>query len=326
MSTSSLEKLSPAQRVTRSIEIALQRGVRPWVKPWRDDACSGVPLLPRRANGQPYRGVNIVALWAAGLESGFASPFWFTFKQALALGGQVRKGERGAFVVFYKEMNAQSEGESETEDDTKKAVRRILRGYVVFNRAQIDGLDDRFDAPQAPSSILDDAFAACFAKVPATICYGGARAFYAPSSDHVQLPPRSAFTDVTQFYATLAHELTHWTRHPSRLDRDFGQKRFGDNGYALEELVAELSAAFVGAVIGLPAEHVEDHAGYIQSWLTVLKDDPAAFLTAAAKAQTAADYLLELMGEAPASTPAAEMSCFGNNAAQTNQAASAPAN
>lgn len=294
---SAAEKLSPAARVTQAIEAALKRGVRPWVKPWREDACAVPLILPRRANGETYRGMNIVALWAAAQEAGFASPYWFTFKQALALGAQVRKGERGSFVVFYKELTRDDAKTPESEEGEQR-LKRILRGYVVFNHAQIDGLDDpRYAPPQAVAPQPLDAYAARFARVPANVRYGGGRAFYAPSSDHVQLPPKTAFIDATQFYATLAHELGHWTRHPTRLNRDFGQKRFGDHGYALEELVAELCAAFVGAVIGLPAEHIEDHAGYIGHWLNVLAETPSAFLTAAGKAQLAADYLLRAMGE-----------------------------
>lgn len=296
------EKRSAAQRVTRGIESALSRGVRPWTRPWRDDPSFGPLGLPRRANGQFYRGMNVVALWAAAAEAGYQSPYWFTFKQALALGAQVRKGERGSFVVFYKELKPSDEKASANNESA--AMRRILRGYVVFNHAQIEGLvDPRFEppTPSAPPPPCD--LALRFAKVPAIIRFGGSRAFYSPGADYVQLPPKPAFIDHTQFYATLAHELGHWTRHPSRLDRDFGQKRFGDAGYALEELTAELCAAFVGAVIGLPGEHIEDHAAYIGDWLKALKDNPSAFLTAAAKAQLAADYLLRLMGEAPASEP-----------------------
>ena len=296
------DKLSPAQRVTGSIEAALSRGVRPWARPWRDDAQYEPLALPRRANGQFYRGMNVVALWAAAAEAGYQSPYWFTFKQALSLGVQVRKGERGSFVVFYKELKPANDAAAAAGEHA--GTYRILRGYVVFNHAQIEGMiDPRFLPPAPVEPSAPDALALRFAKVPATVRYGGSRAFYSPSADYVQLPPKPAFLDPTQFYATLAHELGHWTRHPSRLDRDFGAKRFGDAGYALEELTAELCAAFVGAVIGLPAEHIDDHAAYIGEWLKTLKDNPAAFLTAAAKAQLAADYLLRLMGEAPASTP-----------------------
>lgn len=297
MSQASQIRLPAAQRVTEAIIASLARGVRPWIKPWSDTAAHGALMLPRRSCGAFYRGVNVVALWSIAETRGYASPYWMTFKQALAMGGQVRKGERGSFVVFYKQL-AKADAETEASvDDGKQGPRRILRGYVVFNRDQIDGLDAQLSPPAPAAPLADARLAALFAKVPAQVRSGGSRAFYAPSTDHVQLPPSHAFADVTQFYATMAHEFGHWTRHPARLDRDFGSKRFGDAGYALEELVAELCAAFVGAVIGLPSDHIEDHAGYIASWLGVLNENPTAFLTAAAKAQLAADYLLHLMGE-----------------------------
>lgn len=291
-------KHSPAQRVTSAIIAMLERGVRPWKKPW-DDGGLGGGQLPRRANGLPYRGMNVVALWAAAAAKGYTSPNWFTFKQALSLGGQVRKGEHGTFVIFYKPAQTPERPDGESED--ADSVRAVLRGYMVFNRSQIEGLDQSFDPPAPVLPKRPDQYAARFARVPARLEHGGARAFYAPSSDHIQMPPQAAFADLGQYYATLAHELGHWTRHPTRLDRDFGQKRFADHGYAMEELVAELCAAFVGAVIGLAPDHLEDHAAYIESWLQVVKQHPSAFLTAAGKAQLAADYLLRLMGEAAAS-------------------------
>ncbi|MBI3438514.1 MAG: DUF1738 domain-containing protein [Proteobacteria bacterium] len=300
-SSSLTDKLSAAQRVTQAIEAALARGVRPWVKPWSDSVPGAPLMLPRRGTGEAYRGVNVIALWAMAEERGFASPYWLTFKQAHAQGGQVRKGEHGAYVVFYKSVP--KTGQDEGDQDDEQTSRRVLRGYVVFNLDQIDGLSQRFETSVARPASAPERHARLFARVPALVRFGGARAFYSPATDHVQLPPSGAFTDLHQFYATLAHELGHWTRHPSRLDRDFGQKRFGDAAYALEELVAELCAAFVGAVIGLPTDHIEDHAAYIGDWIGVLRDNPNAFLTAAGKAQLAADYLLRLMGEAPASAP-----------------------
>lgn len=294
-STKHADRTPPAQRVTEAILRSLERGVRPWSKPWRDTGSFEPAILPRRANGELYRGINVIALWAAATEAGYSSPDWFTFKQALALGGQVRKGERGSYVVFYKPMPQAQKDDTDNDNDTK--ARSVLRGYVVFNRAQIEGLKTEQLVVDQPADESVDMHARRFATVPATLRLGGARAFYAPSTDHVQLPPRDAFIDPTQFYATLAHELGHWTRHPSRLNRDFGQKRFGDRGYALEELVAELCAAFVGAAVGLPSEHIEDHAAYIEIWLEVLQDSPSAFLTAAGKAQVAADYLLRFMNE-----------------------------
>jgi antirestriction protein ArdC len=297
--------LTPAQRVTAQISAMLERGVRPWVKPWDDITPSGPLVLPLRACGTPYRGTNVVALWAATLERGFKSRHWFTFKQALALKACVRKGERGSYVVYYTELTSKAgEGAVPSPDDTNE-TRRILRGYTVFNADQIDGLPldfyARLDAEPVPASPLtktdeDDRLSALFARIPVTIRHGGNRAFYSKAADYIQMPLREAFRDGSQYWATLAHELSHSSRAEHRLNRDFGQTRFGDAGYALEELVAELASAFIGAHIGLPADHLEDHASYIGGWLKALGDNPSAFLTAASKAQAAADWVSGEMG------------------------------
>jgi antirestriction protein ArdC len=261
-------------------------------------------ILPRRANGIPYRGINTLALWAAAEECGYASPYWFTFKQALALNAAVRKGERGSCIVFYTELPG--DADAPNPDDVKGDKKRILRGYTVFNASQIDGLPPECFAeakPPAPRDDDDARLTALFAKLPINVRHGGDRAYYAMAPDVIQMPLKSSFADVSHYFATRAHETVHATRHASRLNRDFGQKRFGDYGYALEEVTAEMGAAFIGAQIGLPADHVEDHASYIASWLEVLTSNPAAFLTAAAKAQTAADWVLEKMGAVPAITP-----------------------
>jgi antirestriction protein ArdC len=293
--------LTPAQRVTAQISALLERGVRPWIRPWDDIAPSDTLVLPLRSCGTPYRGMNVIALWAATLESGFKSRHWFTFKQALALNACVRKGERGSYVVYYTELTSKAgEGTVPSPDDISE-TRRILRGYTVFNADQIDGLPLDFCArpdaepvPASPNTKTEDEarLAALFARIPVTIRHDGNRAFYSKAADTIQMPLREAFRDGSQYWATLAHEQSHATRHPSRLNRDFGQTRFGDAGYALEELVAELASAFIGAHIGLPADHLEDHASYIGGWLKALADNPSAFLTAASKAQAAADWVL----------------------------------
>jgi antirestriction protein ArdC len=196
------------------------------------------------------------------------------------------------------------EGAAPSPDDTSE-TRRILRGYKVFNADQIDGLPLDFyakpDAEPAPASPItqteDDArLSALFARIPVPLCHGGNRALYSKAADIIQMPLREAFRDGSQYWATLAHETAHASRHETRLNRDFGQTRFGDAGYALEELVAELASAFIGATIGLPAEHLDDHAAYIDGWLKAPSDNPTAFLTAASKAQAAADWVLREMG------------------------------
>jgi antirestriction protein ArdC len=286
-------RLSPAQRVTAQIHAALERGVRPWIQPWSNAAPS--LSLPRRANGLAYRGVNVVALWAASAEQGYQSRYWFTFKHALTHDARVRKGERAAYVVFYSHAD-----EKESDEETAAGARRILRGYSVFCADQIDGLPKQFYAPPGPAAVVDarePKLVAALERVPARVRHNkGNRAFYDKGADLICLPQRTAFRDAGAYLATRTHELAHWTCVPSRLDRDFDQKRFGDHGYALEELVAELCAAMIGATLDFPGEHVEDHAAYIGSWIRVLDTTPAAFLSAASKAQAAADYLLRHMG------------------------------
>ena len=309
-SASDEARLTPHERVTAQISSLLERGVHPWIKPWDDIAPSEALVLPLRSCGTPYRGMNIVALWAASLECGFKARHWFTFKQALAMNACVRKGERGSFVVYYAEVGDKSDGDgkpsrvpksSDANGDETGETRRILRGYTVFNAEQIEGLPETFYAPseaplapRTPITLSEDEtrWASLFARIPVTLRHGGNRAFYAKAADYIQMPLREAFRDGSQYWATLAHETAHASRHESRLNRDFGQTRFGDAGYALEELVAELASAFIGAHIGLPADHLEDHAAYIDGWLKALGDNPSSFLTAASKAQAAADWVL----------------------------------
>lgn len=216
-----------------------------------------------------------------------------TFKQAQALGAQVRKGERASQVVYAGTLNR-----TETDDTTGTEVERgipFLKAYAVFNADQIDGLPDRF-IPQPLEPTADttrNARAEAFiTATTADIRHGGARAYYSPSGDHIQMPPFANFIAAEGYYATLCHELTHWTGHKSRLDRDLSRTRWGAAAYAAEELVAELGAAFICAQLQLTPQIREDHAAYIACWLKVLRADKRAIFTAAAQAQRAADFLL----------------------------------
>lgn len=280
------------QRVTDQIVATLETGVRPWMKPWSAEHAAGRITRPLRYNGVPYQGINVLMLWGAALEKGYSAPIWLTFKQALALGGAVRKGERGSLVVFASTIT-RIESDAETGEESERDI-PFLKGYTVFNAEQIDGLPAQFLAPASPR--LDpvqriEHAESFFAAAGAIVRHGGDRALYSVSNDHVQMPHFETFRDAESYYATLAHELTHWTRHPSRLARDFGRKRFGDEGYAMEELVAELGAAFLSADLDLTLEPRPDHASYIASWLKVLKGDKRAIFTAASHAQRAADFL-----------------------------------
>ena len=283
------------QRVTDQIVAELEKGVCPWLKPWNAEHAAGRITRPLRANGIAYRGINVLMLWASAVEKGFSAPLWLTYKQAQELGGQVRKGEKGSPVVYANTVT-RSEKDESTGEETERDI-PFMKGYTVFNAEQVEGLPAHFYALQEP--VLDpvariEPAERFFASVGAQITHGGDRACYSVALDRVQMPPFESFRDAESYYATLAHELTHWTRHPSRLDRDFGRKRWGDAGYAMEELVAELGAAFVCADLALTPELRADHAAYIASWLEVLKGDKRAIFSAAAHAQKAADFLAGL--------------------------------
>jgi antirestriction protein ArdC len=277
--------------VTGRIIAALEQGVRPWMKPWNAEHAAGRITRPLRHNMQPYRGINVLVLWMEAEAKGFAAPIWLTFKQAQELGGHVRKGEHGSPVVYASSITKSEAGEDGAEIEQEI---HFLKQYTVFNVEQVEGLPAPFYARVEPvrDHLKRIAQAEAFAaNTGADIRYGGNRAYYAITGDYIQLPPFETFRDAESHAATLAHELTHWTKHASRLDRSFEAKRFGDEGYAIEELVAELGSAFLCADLAITPEVREDHAAYVGHWLKVLKDDKRAIFTAAAHAQRAVEYL-----------------------------------
>jgi antirestriction protein ArdC len=293
---------SPAARITAAIIERLEAGTRPWVKPWR-----GVPVSrPLRSCGTPYRGVNTFWLWMVAEAAGYVSPYWMTYLQCQGLGGQVRKGEKSTIAIFYRTYDKQVEGESGAKDTE---TRRVLKAYVVFNADQCDDLPERY-RPQPPVEPAEptgrearlDAF---FAAIDAELRHHGSDAYYEPSIDRITLPPAALFDGYDHYYATLAHELSHWTGHGSRLARDL-KNRLGSAAYAAEELVAELSAAILGAELGLPVAHLDSHASYVAHWLALLKSDERAILTAAARAEEAATYLLARGGRSAVNPDAPE--------------------
>ncbi len=282
------------QEVTDTILAQLEKGVRPWQRPWETgvEAEKPAPTLPLRHNGEPYRGTNVVLLWSAASERGYDKPTWMTYRQAQELGGNVRKGEKGVLVTFAKTWT-KKEVDPETGIEEEKEV-PVMKGYTVFNVAQIDSLPQQYyerkSEEMSPAARIEGA-EAWLQATGVELRHGGDKAYYSPAGDYVQLPSFAAFREPLGYYATAMHEITHWTRHPDRLDRNFGQKRFGDNGYAMEELTAELGSAFVGAETGVAPEVREDHAAYIGAWMAVMKDDKKAFFTAASHAAKAAEFL-----------------------------------
>ena len=282
-------------RITEKIIADLEAGVRPWAKPWNAEHAAGRINKPLRHNGQAYSGINVLMLWSAACDRGFASPIWMTYRQAKEYSGQVRKGENGELVVYANKLIREDE-DPETGEEKKRAI-PFLKGYTVFNVEQIDGLPEKYYELAEP--VLDPVSRISkaekfFAATGVSIKHGGNRAFYAVGPDYIQMPPFECFQNAESYYSTLGHEATHATRHKSRLDRSFGRKRWGDEGYAAEELVAELGACFLCADLGIALEPRDDHAAYLKSWLKVLRNNTRAIFTAASHAQRAAEYLHSL--------------------------------
>jgi antirestriction protein ArdC len=292
------------ERVTAKIIAQLEAGTRPWMQPWGIAGAGGsAPIRPLRHNGVPYRGINTVLLWMEAEERGFTSRYWMTYRQAATMGAQVRKGEKSALVVYANAIE-----KTEQDENGDESLRRIpfVKGYAVFNADQIDGLPEHYrdiadiSADIAPKERIPGAevfIAACGADIRE----GGNRAYYQLATDYIGMPPFEAFVSAEAHATTLLHELAHWTRAPHRLNRDLGRKTWGDEGYAREELVAEMASVFLAADLGLTIEPRDDHASYIASWLKVLRDDKRAIFQAATHAEKAAAYLHGLQ---PNSAPA----------------------
>lgn len=280
------------QSVTDRIVAALETGAPPWVRPW-STITEAIPINAKAR--RPYRGINFALLSMEASAHGYPVSRWLTYRQALELGGQVRRGEHGTTVVFWQLRRVGVTAETFPDDGEAPSladkVYPLLRAYTVFNVAQVDGL---------PASYTETSLAAWEPEAKAEelllmsgaeIRHGGAKAFYRPSTDEIQMPPRAAFASATGYYNTALHELTHWTGHDTRCNRQL-VGRFGDAAYAAEELIAEMGSAYLCAHCRLDGEL--RHAGYLASWLKVLRSDKRAIFTAAAQAQRAADYLLRL--------------------------------
>lgn len=284
-------KTDVKQVITDRIVALMERGTEAWKKTWKAAAAAGMPC--NASTGAPYRGVNILILWAQREEAGFSSNRWMTYKQAQAVGAQVRKGEKSVTCVYFEMLKRKEPQDGEAE------FFPMAKAFSLFNLDQIDNVPEQLQdyiSDMTPPAFSQDEIAEQFiAASGAQIEHHGTRAFYRPSTDTIVLPEREAFISPANYYATACHELTHWTGHTSRLDRDFSKsRRFGDEHYAFEELVAELGSAFLAGHFGFIDATVENHASYLASWIKVLKNDKSAIFTAAKHASAAYEFLADL--------------------------------
>lgn len=286
------KKLDVHQAVTNQIIAAIEAGAGNWQMPWHRTG-EGLNRPVNVDTGNHYRGVNVIALWASAQMRGFSTGTWGTYRQWGNRNAQVRKGEKASLIVFYKEYDIARETESgESEADTVL----FARASWVFNADQVDGYQPTVIEPPAHPVRPIDAAEDFIRSTGAIVRHGGTRAFYRPADDIIQMPDRERFAGsptssaTESYYATLLHELTHWTGHEQRCHRPFGD-RFGNDAYAMEELVAELGAAFLCTDIGITAELRPDHAQYIDHWLKVMKADKKAIFTAASQAAKATEFL-----------------------------------
>ncbi len=295
--------------ITDKIIAELQAGRVPWVQPWGTAAAKAPLGLPKNAStNRQYSGINVLLLWGAVIERGFSGQSWLTFRQALSLGGNVRKGERGTTVVYADRFVPEDEKRRVRETGEDAQAIPFLKRFTVFNTDQCENLpeDVATAAPPVPTGLIEPRVEALIAATGIDFRIGGNRAFYAPAHDYVQVPPPQAYFEPINWHRTALHEMGHATGHPSRLGRDFSGS-FGSRKYAFEELIAEINAAFCCASLGI-APTVR-HADYIASWLEVLREDDRAIVRAASQAGKAADWLLAFAPDDTVKSNPVETTC-----------------
>ncbi len=275
------------QHITDRIVAAIEAGVGEWRMPWHRGSGGRHPV--NIASGKAYRGVNVLALWVEAQTNGFSSHLWGTYRQWAEKQCQVRKGCKASYVIFCKEIEVASDEGEETAPET----RLLARATPVFNADQVEGWHPE---PLADAVSPVESAERFVAQTGAKVLSGGSRACYVPSLDEIHMPGRQAFVGSATssageaYYSTLFHELTHWTGPKHRCDRDLSG-RFGSDAYAMEELIAELGAAFLCGELGIAVEPRPDHAQYLAHWLAVLKADKRAIFAAASKAGQAVEFL-----------------------------------
>ena len=289
--------------ITGKIIAELEEGRLPWVQPWGTAAAKASLAMPRNATtSRQYSGINVLILWGAVVQHGFPTQHWLTFRQALSLGGNVRKGERGTTVVYADRFTPEDEKRRARETGGEPERIPFLKRFTVFNAAQCEGLPDDIavEAPPPPPGLIEPQVEALIRATGIDFRIGGDRAYYVPAHDYVQVPPPLAYFEPINWHRTALHEMGHATGHASRLGRDLSGG-FGTRKYAFEELVAEMNAAFCCASLGIVP--TVRHADYIASWLEVLREDNRAIVRAASQASKAADWLLSHLPGADAGEP-----------------------
>jgi antirestriction protein ArdC len=286
------DRTSLYQEITDKIIAELEAARAPWVQPWGTAAAKAALAMPRNASThRRYSGINVLILWGAVIERGFSSQSWLTFRQALGLGGNVRKGERGTTVVYADRFTPEDERRRAAETGEEAQAIPFLKRFTVFNTAQCEGLPDEMMvvAPPVETGLVLPQAEALIRATGIDFRIGGARAFYSPAHDFVHVPPPQAYFEPINWHRTALHEVSHASGAAHRLNRDLSGS-FGSKAYAREELIAEMAGAFVCASLGIVP--TVRHADYLGSWLEVLRDDDRAIVRAASAASKAADYLL----------------------------------
>ena len=282
------------KQITQTIVESLASGTIPfWKRPWTNDPNCGAPV--NIVSHHAYKGINPLLLTIASIKNGFVSRYWASYKQWRSMGGQVRKGSKGTIIVFYRTIEKESE-----QGDEKSKRFFVLRYYTLFNLDQVDGATvDNYrpgqsngtePAPADWTKVADEVIAA----TGADIRYGGNRAFFSPSEGYIQVPARQQFTEAKNFYGVLFHELSHWSCPTLEIKGE----------YAFEELVAELTSAFISWQLGIPqSDDLTNVKAYLASWLQGMQNDPKWIFQASAAASRSADFILAFSQKAQAEPP-----------------------
>ena len=285
--------------ITDRIIAELEAGRVPWVQPWGTAAAKAPLAMPKNAStSRQYSGANVLILWGAVIEQGFAGQSWLTFRQALSLGGHVRKGERGTTVVYADRFVPNDERQRADRNGDEPRAIPFLKRFTVFNIDQCEGLPESVatSASAVPEGLILPRVEALIGSTGADLRIGGNRAYYDVVADYIRVPPPQAYFESVNWHRTALHELGHWSGAAHRLGRDL-TGRFGSQGYAKEELIAEMASAFLCATLGIVP--TVRHADYIGAWLEVLREDNRAIVRAASAASKAADFILAFRPDAP---------------------------